>query len=84
MHRQSIEEHHPMQKQPPTNHGEGNPEAAERFNAAEREFVNSKRGKSKIQEGAKVAPDEQADLTKAENAGRQHAKYDDSRGQAKK
>jgi hypothetical protein len=34
-----------MEKQSPTNHGEGNPEAADRFNAAEQEFVSSVRGK---------------------------------------
>jgi hypothetical protein len=73
-----------MQKQPPSNHGEGNPEAAEQFNAAEREFVNSKRGKQKIQEGPKVRPEEQADLADAEQIGRQHAKYDDSTGADKK
>jgi hypothetical protein len=73
-----------MQKQPPSNHGEGNPEAAERFNSAEREFVNSKRGKQKIQEGPKVRPEEQADLADAEKVGRQHAKYDDSTGTTKK
>jgi hypothetical protein len=67
-----------MQKQPPSNHGEGNPEAAERFNSAEREFVNSKRGKQKIQEGPKVRPEEQAALADAEKVGRQHAKYDDT------
>ncbi|MHB8478348.1 MAG: hypothetical protein ACYDBZ_18940 [Steroidobacteraceae bacterium] len=73
-----------MQKQPPSNHGEGNPEAAEQFNSAEREFVNSKRGKQKIQEGPKVRPEEQADLADAERVGRQHAKYDDSKRTAKK
>ncbi|HEY4969349.1 MAG TPA: hypothetical protein VII35_05540 [Steroidobacteraceae bacterium] len=73
-----------MQKQPPSNHGEGNPEAAERFNSAEREFVNSKRGKQKIQERPKVRPEEQADLAEAEKVGRQHAKYDDSASTTKK
>ena len=73
-----------MQKQPPSNHGEGNPEAAERFNTEEREFVNSKRGKQKIQEGPKVRPEEEAGLADAEKAGRQHAKYDDSAGTIKK
>jgi hypothetical protein len=73
-----------MQKQPPSNHGEGNPEAAERFNTAEQEFINSKRGKQKIQEGPNVQPEEQADLAEAEKVGRQHAKYDDSAGTTKK
>jgi hypothetical protein len=51
-----------MENRPSENHGEGNPEAADRFNTAERGFVNSARGKQKIQEGAQVRPDEQADL----------------------
>jgi hypothetical protein len=73
-----------MEKQSPSNHGEGNPEAADRFNSAEHEFVDSKRGKQKIQEGAKVRPEEEAALADAEKAGRQHAKYDDSAGTTKK
>ena len=39
-----------MTKKSP-NHGEGDPQAAERFNAAERAFVDSARGKKKIKEG---------------------------------
>lgn len=60
------------------NHGEGNPEAADRFNKAEHGFVDSARGKKKIKEGPKVGPGEEADLAKAEQAGRDHAKDDDS------
>jgi hypothetical protein len=67
-----------MGKESESNHGEGNPEAAERFNKAERAFVASARGKKKVKEGPKVAPAEEADLTKAEQAGRDHAKDDDS------
>jgi hypothetical protein len=67
-----------MINEPPSNHGEGNPEAAERFNKAEREFVKSDRGKQKIQKGAHVRPDEEADLEKAEQRGRERAKDDDS------
>jgi hypothetical protein len=62
----------------PSNHGEGDPEAAERFNKAEREFVNSERGKQKIEKGAQVKPAEEADLAKAEQRGRERAKEDDS------
>ena len=51
-----------MGKESPSNHGEGNPEAADRFNTAEREFVGSARGKKKIQEGADVRPEEEAEL----------------------
>jgi hypothetical protein len=60
------------------NHGEGNPEAADRFNKAERGFVDSALGKKKIKEGPKVGPGEEAELAKAEQAGRDHAKDDDS------
>lgn len=67
-----------MAKQSPENHGEGDPQAADRFNAAEREFVKSKRGRRKIEEGPQVRPDEEAELADAENAGREHAKGDDS------
>jgi len=63
-----------MQKLPPTNHGEGDPEAAARFNKAEQEFVNSARGKKKIKKGADVRPGEEADLAEAERVGREHAK----------
>jgi hypothetical protein len=73
-----------MGKQSPLNHGEGNPEAADRFNSAEQEFVNSKRGNRKIQEGAQVRPEEKADLANAEKIGRGHAKYDDATPQPKK
>jgi hypothetical protein len=66
-----------MGKQSPSNHGEGNPEAADRFNTAEREFVGSARGKKKIQEGAVVQPEEEADLARSEQLGRERAKGDD-------
>ena len=67
-----------MSKESQSNHGEGNPEAADRFNSAEKAFVASTRGKKKIKEGPKVSPNEEADLTKAEQAGRDHAKDDAS------
>jgi len=67
-----------MSKESPANHGEGNPEAADQFNTAEREFVGSDRGKKKINEGAQVRPNEEADLAKAEQLGRERAKGDDS------
>jgi hypothetical protein len=63
-----------MEKQSSSNHGEGNPEAAERFNSAEREFVNSPRGKKKIQKGPDVRPGEEAGLADAEQSARQRAK----------
>ena len=61
------------------NHGEGDPQAAERFNSAERAFVDSARGKKKIKDGPQVTPGEEAELAKAEQTGRDHAKEDDSR-----
>jgi hypothetical protein len=60
------------------NHGEGNPEAANRFNAAEQDFVKSKRGQDKIRKGPQVRSQEEADLSQAESAGRAHAKSDPS------
>ncbi len=59
------------------NHGEGNPEAARNFNEAEQRFVNSPPGRRKIEEGAKVRPEEQAALEDAERRGREHAKEED-------
>jgi hypothetical protein len=68
-----------MANQSSRNHGEGNPEAADRFNSAEQEFVNSQRGKRKINEGPSVRPDEESGLANAEKVGREHAKDDNSR-----
>jgi len=67
-----------MSKQASSNHGEGNPEAAEQFNSAEQKFVQSPTGKQKIREGAHVRPDEEKDLAKAEEAGRERSKGDDT------
>jgi hypothetical protein len=60
------------------NHGEGNPEAAAEFNQAERDFVNSPRGKEKISKGPEVRPDEEADLAQAEQRAKARGKNDDS------
>ena len=68
----------------PVNHGEGNPEAAEEFNEAEREFVASERGRKKIKEGPRVSADEEAALKQAEQRAKSHAKNDDSRTEAMK
>jgi hypothetical protein len=70
-----------MNNESSSNHGEGNPEAAERFNTAEQAFVDSARGKEKMREGAHVRPEEEAALAKAEKLGRERAKDDDSKGQ---
>ncbi len=61
-----------------TNHGEGNPQAAEEFNEAEREFVASDKGQRKIKEGPQVKPGEEAALQQAEQIGKSRAKNDDS------
>jgi hypothetical protein len=71
---QSASEELSMEKQSPANHGEGNPEAADRFNTAEQGFVNSARGKQKIKEGPEVRPEEEGDLTEAEKLGRERAR----------
>ncbi len=52
------------------NHGEGDPEAAARFNKAEQDFVNSPRGQEKIREAGNVRPDEQAQLEEADRTTR--------------
>ena len=62
----------------PTNHGEGNPQAAEEFNKAEREFVASEKGQRTIKEGPHVKPGEEAALQQAEQRGKSRAKNDDS------
>ena len=72
-----------MEKKSPSNHGEGDPEAADRFNAAERRFVDSARGKRKIREGPQVRPAEEAELADAEKRGRERAKHDDSNATSK-
>jgi hypothetical protein len=59
------------------NHGEGNPEAAKRFNDAEQKFVHSPRGQQKIKEGPQVRPEEEPELEAAERATREHAKAED-------
>jgi hypothetical protein len=63
-----------MEKPSSANHGEGNPEAAERFNTAEQRFVDSERGKQKIQKGPEVRPEDEADLAEAEKVGRERAR----------
>ncbi len=65
-----------MIKNIPSNHGEGDPEAADRFNTAERAFVDSARGKKKIEEGPKVSAGEEVELAKAEKIGLGHARDD--------
>lgn len=61
-------------KNPPVNHGEGNPEAAKDFNKAETDFVNSKVGKKRISDGPSVKPEEQPELDEAEQRGKAPAR----------
>ena len=63
-----------MAKQTSSNHGEGDPEAAERFNSAEKNYVNSARGRQQIAEGPKVRSEEAAELDSAEKTGKERAK----------
>lgn len=67
-----------MRNQRHQSHGEGDPEAAERFNKAEKAVVKSARGKRAVRKGAKVRPEEEAALQDAEERGRQRARGDDS------
>ena len=55
------------------NHGEGDPEAAARFNKAEQDFVKSPRGQDKIRHAGDVRPDEEAQLEEAERTTRSGA-----------
>jgi hypothetical protein len=65
-----------MPNVPTVNHGEGNPEAATRFNDAAMQFVKSARGLAKIDAGCKVLPQEEAELNEAERLGKARAKGD--------
>jgi hypothetical protein len=67
-----------MEKQLSENHGEGDPEAAERFNDAEQAFVESARGKKAIDAGAQVQADQEPELAEAEERARARSKGDDS------
>ncbi|MBS0445396.1 MAG: hypothetical protein JSR59_05530 [Proteobacteria bacterium] len=68
---------HPQNRQQPRNQGEGDKEAARRYNRAEHAFVDSGR----VDAAAHAAPPrdarEAADLERAEAAGRAHAKGED-------
>jgi hypothetical protein len=58
-----------MSKKSTPNHGEGNPQAASRFNRAEVDFVRSRRGKEAIDAGAKEVLEDDAEIMQAENEG---------------
>jgi hypothetical protein len=63
------------------NHGEGDPEAAARFNEAEQRFVGSVEGERAIRKGARVKPEEEAALKDAERRGKERAKGGDDEPQ---
>lgn len=56
------------------NHGEGDPEAAERFNIEEKAFVESSRGKRAIRKGPGVRPEEEPELEDAERRAQERAR----------
>lgn len=59
------------------NQGEGDREADRRYRERTQEFVNSPRGRRKIEEGVNVDASEQGDLERAEQEGRSRAKEED-------
>jgi hypothetical protein len=67
-----------MAKESNRNQGEGNREAAARFNEAEKRFVESPEGERKIRESVHVKPEEERELSEAERRAKAHAKAQDS------
>jgi hypothetical protein len=63
-----------MVNDPTKNRGEGNPEAADRFNHAETAFVESAKGHAAVKAGARVNSKEQPELDEAERLGRARAR----------
>jgi hypothetical protein len=61
----------------PKNQGEGDREAARRFNRDEQEFVQSKRGRDAIEREPTMDPDESEQLRDAELAARRRAREND-------
>ncbi|HSW09213.1 hypothetical protein [Aquabacterium sp.] len=61
----------------PQNHGEGNREAARRYNADQQDFVKSGKAEAAAQRAAPRSDEEAADLARAEREGRRHAKEED-------
>jgi hypothetical protein len=63
-----------MVNDPTKNHGEGNPEAAARFNDAETAFIESAKGQAAVKAGPRVNSKEQPELDEAERLGRAKAR----------
>jgi hypothetical protein len=58
----------------PKNQGEGNKEADRNYRDRTDRFINSERGKEEIKHAGDVSPGEEAELEKAEEIGKSHAK----------
>ncbi|MDX1655472.1 MAG: hypothetical protein R3310_09720 [Candidatus Competibacteraceae bacterium] len=57
--------------------GEGSRTAARQYNKDTREFVESGRVEQKAREAAQASPAEEAEMKKAEEEGKSHAKEED-------
>jgi len=57
--------------------GKATKEAARRFNEREQEFVHSQRGQEQIERAGDVSADEESELEKAEDKGRERAREED-------
>jgi hypothetical protein len=64
--------------------GEGDYEAAKRFNEAETAFVKSGKVKKGIEDAAPHTPEEEKELEDAENEGLSHVKEEDPQVERKK
>jgi hypothetical protein len=64
-------------KQGQRNQGEGNKEAARRFNKETRQFLETEEAKKRLTEGAELDEEEEAEGLEAEKRGRQRAKEAD-------
>jgi hypothetical protein len=59
------------------NQGEGDREAARRFNRKSEEFAHSRKGKNAIEEGAELSEEEAREARRKEREGLQRAKEED-------
>jgi hypothetical protein len=67
----------PKHKQRSDNQGEGDKEAARRFNKETRQFLETEKAKKRLREGAELSEEEKAEGAEAEKRGRQRAKEAD-------
>ena len=66
-----------MKKKDDKNHGEGNYQAAREFDAAEAAFAKSGQVDKAAHDAAPKTPAEEAELARAEQAGRERAREED-------